>query len=204
MKTKINNKKFMVILITVLLAVTAIGGTLAYLTATTNTETNQFRFSNNNLTATLTEPSWIPANALNLVPASITPKDPQVNNTCSLGEYVAVRVIFKNGEGNVLSADDYTKLMSYIEIDYNSTDWEAAAAGPTTIYYYKSLLAGNTPTEKLFTTVKVKNSVTNTELTWLRDTLKGFDIVLEGAAVQADAFPSMNADVKTALIGLFS
>lgn len=211
-------KKVTAVLLTCLIGVLAIGGTLAYLTAKTQTVTNNFTFSGG-VTATLTEPSWDAGIAAdsnygkNLTPGTELSKDPIVTNTCEEDEYVALRVEFQKGDGTTLTDEEYTKLMTMVEIQNWGTEWVAAStAGPVTIYNYNTELAGShdpssyNQTTALFDKVVIKNTLSNEDIEWLRDAgtgLGGFNIVVSGAAIQTDGFAAYT-DAMADLNGLFT
>ena len=205
-------KKVTAILLTCLIGVLAIGGTLAYLTAKTATLTNNFTFSGG-VTATLTEPAWEAGKAAdanygtNQTPGTELGKDPIVTNTCAEDEYVALKVVFQKGDGTTLSDAEFAKLMTMIDIQGWGTEWVAdAAVGPTTIYNYNTQLVAGTETTPLFQKVVIKSTLSNTDIEWLRDAgtgLGGFNIVVSGAAIQTDGF-STYTDAKTDLNALFT
>ncbi|MCL1799522.1 MAG: hypothetical protein FWG23_07280 [Eggerthellaceae bacterium] len=130
-------RKRVVILSIVLVALVALGATLAYLSAITNERTNVFSFAPN-ITGSLEEPSWDPEKGQDLTPGREVPKDPYIVNTseADVDEYVAIRVIFTDGVGNPLSDDptdpDWAgRLLRLIDIDWNYDDWELLEASAT-------------------------------------------------------------------------
>lgn len=109
-----------------LVAALGVGGTLAYLTYTTNQEKNSFT-SNPNITADLLEPEWtqaaadtdkksapdnsdIPLEADNMIPGSEVAKNPFVVNTSVNGAkaWAGIKLQFEkwNGSGYVAMTDD--------------------------------------------------------------------------------------------------
>lgn len=207
-KTNGNNRMRKYLLGGLLVGALAVGGTLAYLSTTTDPITNSFTFvSGDDISASLTEPGWEDANGLNLTPGEVVAKDPQITNTSTatgMNEYVAMRVTFQKGDNTTLSQEEYTRLMSLITIDFDDTNWvAAAAAGPVTIYNYQDTLANSETTEPLFNTVTINSSISNTDMTWLSDTLGGFKIYVEGAAIQASGYENITA-AATDLDALFT
>ncbi|MCL1799699.1 MAG: hypothetical protein FWG23_08205 [Eggerthellaceae bacterium] len=205
------NKKHVVLLTMLLALVVASGLTMAYLFTKTDPVTNEFTFAEN-IKAELEEPGWDPENATNLVPGMDIPKDPQITNTSEneISEWVGIRLVFTNGEGTPLSNTATDKnyvgtLLDLITIDWNTTDWQLAdtamAGKVEQVWAYKYELAPGDTTSPLFTQVTIKDSVTPEQQEWLRDYLKGFNIVLEGGAVQYEAFDTLN-DAVVALLEL--
>ena len=100
-----------------LVAALGVGGTLAYLTYTTNQEKNSFT-SNPNITADLLEPEWTagaaegdaPLEADNMIPGSEVAKNPFVVNTSVNGAkaWAGIKLQFEkwNGSGYVAMTDD--------------------------------------------------------------------------------------------------
>lgn len=226
MKKRMNKKVTTSILLSCLIMVVAIGGTLAYLSTRTQAKTNEFTFlGSNDISATLSEPKWeenLSKDAgygKNLTPGAILEKDPIITNTCGLDEYVATRVTFQKGDGTTMTQAQYDKLLTLIEIDWNTADWTTAnASAPVTIYDYNTLLVGASAapynaTNSLFTEVKIKQNLTNEEMNWLKDAgtasaidgvdgIGGFNIYIEGAAIQGSEFADINA-AKAELNALF-
>ena len=171
MKT-VNNKKRLTIALSIALVLAiALGGTLAYLFAQTNIESNVFTFAEN-VKGLLTEPKWDPEEAEDLVPGMIIDKDPQITNISNNGVdvYTSIKLVFTDGAGETLSEADMTKLMGLIEINYSSA-WTIADADyedmPEQIWLYNSILAPAYTSTPLFTTVTIKYDVTPEELNWL-------------------------------------
>jgi hypothetical protein len=218
------DKKRFAVLSLLLALVVAAGLTAAYLFTKTEPLTNEFTFAEN-IDAKLTEPGWTDGDpdsddpndwpgwkqAQNLVPGKVVPKDPQITNTSENGvsEWVAIRLVFTDGDSVPLSgtddaADRYIgKLLSLIEIDWNTADWQLAdpamADKVTQVWAYKYELVPDETTPPLFNTVTIKDSVTPAELAWLRDHLGGFNIVLQGAAVQYEVFENLAAAIPALL-----
>lgn len=200
------------ILVAALAGVLVIGGTLAFLSAKTAEKVNNFTFKGN-ISATLTEPTWdagVAADASygkNLTPGAVIAKDPIVTNTCDVDEYVAIKVTFQKGDGTTLTSEEYTKLMTMIDVDW-STDWTLdGTAAATSIYDYNTVLTGQaaapySATSSLFTNVTIHSDLSNEDITWLNETLGGFNIVVQGAAIQGNEFDTMS-DAKAELNGLF-
>ena len=196
----------------------AIGGTLAYLSTVTDPVTNSFTFLGGDAIDAEVAETFNPEDAKNLTPGKEVNKLVTLKNTSNPGEdlemeeWAALRITFKDGEGNQLKQSDYEKLMGLITIDWNKTDWTPASAWqegvgskPQEIYDYNTKLSCKEPnnvTKQLFTKVVIKSDISNDDMTWLKDTLKGFKIDVEGAAIQADGYATIN-DAKGELNALF-
>lgn len=210
------SKKTKIILSISLVAVLVIGATWAYMSTITNTATNVFTFEEN-ITATLSEPEWdggedlngngVPDAAENMVPGSSVAKDPQITNTSNIDEYVAIKLTFQNGAGAELSEEDVTTLLGLITISYEGTNglntgqWELCdpteEGAPVQTWYYNTLLEVAAVTDPIFDLLTINADITNDEYAWLNGTLdvggtltgiSGFQIYVEGAAVQASVF----------------
>ena len=89
------NKKLFV-LVALFLAVFAVGGTLAYLTDTTQTETNTFTFGKVDIE--LTEPNYDATVAADIVPGQEVTKDPTIKVTSdSKNAFVFAKVTIPTG-----------------------------------------------------------------------------------------------------------
>lgn len=103
-----------------LVAVLLVGATFAYLSDITNTKTNVFSFSAD-IKGVLEEPNW-PGDQENLPPdPKPIPKDPQIRNTCTEDEYVAIKLTFQTGDGTKLDATQVARLLTIIDIRYGLT-----------------------------------------------------------------------------------
>lgn len=180
--TKMTNKKkkrLTVTLSLVLVAIIAIGATLAWLFSQTEIKENVFTFADN-ISGKLDEPSWVPDDALELVPGKKIEKDPQITNisTNAVTEYAAIRLTFQDGAGNTLSASDTQTLLNLIDIDWSS-NWTlyngtlTTASGVVTaataeqIYVFNDTLPQNVTSDPVFYSVTIKGSVTPDQLKWL-------------------------------------
>lgn len=224
------NKKLVITLLSILLVlIVAVGGTLAYLTTTTKEETNVFT-GRDDIRARLTEPNWEEDEALKLVPGKTIKKDPMITNTGQSDEYVALRLTFLYGDGTEMSDTDLLRLLNLVEIDWSSK-WilcdeamsvdgagEITAVSQPLIFYYNEDLSSGKISDPIFSSIRVKDKVTDGEgaiteldLRWLQAVkivngeivddetgLGGFHIKVEGAAVQTVSF----ADAVAAAIEL--
>ncbi|MCL1797180.1 MAG: CalY family protein [Eggerthellaceae bacterium] len=199
-------KKYIIALSAVLALTLAAGLTFAYLFTKTDELTNMFTFGDN-IKAEISEPNWVPEDAENLTPGKVVDKDPQITNTSEndISEWVAIHLTFTDGKNAPLGDADLARLLTLIEIDWNTADWAIADAGMTDaveqVWVYKYELVPGDDTAPLFETVTIKDSVTSDDLAWLKNELEGFNIVLIGGAVQYDAFDTL-ADATVALLDL--
>ena len=156
-----------IILAIALVAVLAVGGSLAYLATLTNQIPNAFSFAEN-IKARLDEPNWDPDDAQNLIPGYEVRKDPMVTNVSNneVDEFTAIRVSFTDGAGNLLSntaaATDYVgRLLRILNITWNTADWELLDASyqgkAEQIWVYKDKLVPGETTPALFDTVTIKS-----------------------------------------------
>ncbi len=224
-------KKRILLLLTLsllLIAVISAGGTLAYYTGSAGEESNVFSFQEN-IRARLDEYNWDAESGLTMVPGKELRKDPTITNTGPLTEYVAIKVTFQYADqAETLSQSDYERLLSLITIDWNTGSeggrWTiiSGAGTPEQVYVYNLALSPGEVTDPLFNTVRIHTKLdtdepmTEADLRWLQgvkyeggkavtdDTaLGGFNIKVEGAAVQADTLDT-SADAYTPLLALFS
>jgi hypothetical protein len=203
------------VLALLLALVVAAGLTAAYLFSKTDPVTNEFTFAEN-IEADLTEPKWDEGDpndpdgdtrpgrdrARDLVPGARVPKDPQVTNTSAnrVSEWVAIGLRFTDGAGRALTDAEAARLLGLISIDWNTADWQLADSSATgaadsaaQAWAYRHEVAPGAATVPLFTQVVVNPTVTPADMDWLRDELGGINIVLQGAAVQYDAFADLAA-----------
>lgn len=209
-----------------LVAVLAVGSTWAYLSTVTQTKRNVFTFQEN-ISADLTEPLWdggvddnsndIPDAAERMTPGGFVDKDPRITNTCLMDEYVGIKLTFRNGAGVKLSDADTTKLLSLITLQYNDSGtfktgynpiWKlvkpAEAGKPAQTFYYDAMLFHSTlnTTPAIFDRVVINSGISNEDFKWLNSTtaggIGGFEIFIEGAAVQADIFTDAQAAANDA------
>ncbi len=156
-----------------LVAVIAVGATLAYLFNKSDPISNVFTFSGN-ISAELNEPSWNPEDGLDLVPGSMMEKDPQITNTSknTVDVYAAVKMTFKNGAGETLSAEQAEKLMGLITIDWGDAGYWTQIQGdnknaPVQIWRYNTAVKPLETTNPLFYSVTINDDVTPEDLEWL-------------------------------------
>ena len=193
----------------VLSAGLAVGGTLAYLNAVTETKTNTFT-SSRNITTTLTETEWTSDSGKNYLPGDVIKKNPVMNNESDQPVYMAVKIDYLDDKGNLMSAEEFKKYASIT--DYDNDNWKMAtvnsngsevwiymteewssAAKTTTIYkcdaYGNKLSIIDTTKEQYDPTVIYKDADGNIVSA---GTLPTFNIKVTGFAVQASTFADYN------------
>ena len=182
-----------------LVAVLAVGGTLAWMTTTTETKTNSFSVASGTMKATLTEPAFTAAEkakANKLKPGDIINKDPTVTNTTAAAdgtsEWVGLKLTFTKGDGTTqLNSTEMALLLRVISYTINA-NWMGGTptVGTTdqnrTFYYTQRLAAGGSSTNPLFSSVRVLSSAPDADLTTIKDSWNGFKILINGGAVQGD------------------
>jgi len=223
------SKKVLTAFLSLLLVATICAGlSYAFLFSTTAQYANAFTPSEN-ISAKLTEPNWNEEEGLQLVPGKVVRKDPMITNTCDIDEYVAIKATFQrrgdDGKGSEISGADLAMLLDLLVIDWNDTDWkiiegdrDADPAEQPFVFYYKGILKPGQTTPPLFSSVRVKDQsdkLSEAQLRWLQGIkIEGgeivpdpsgigkFNIVLEGAAVQAQGYANAQAAAND-LLALF-
>ncbi|MGL4282075.1 MAG: hypothetical protein ACRCSI_00015 [Eubacterium aggregans] len=137
-----------------LLAIIAVGATLAYLSTTTDKLENKFT-STSNIKGKLTETNWDKNAAEKYTPGQVLEKNPVVDLTASNEPaYVAMALDFK-GLNTTMSQTEFAQ---YCTInDLNTTDWEliAKSANGSELYAYKSIVAAGASTNAIFQNITV-------------------------------------------------
>lgn len=190
-------RKGLVALLSVLLVlVLSAGLTLAYLTGDAGEATNVFTFSDN-IRGRLDEPNW---EEVVVTPGMELRKDPMITNTSDngLSEYVSIMVTFEPGadasyDGDALSDNDTARLLSLIDIDWNTDSWTLVGAYDdggnwvavaddqsnlatvqnmnNQVWIYNSELAPGEVTDPLYNTVTIHSVMDDEDMTWLSGTV---------------------------------
>lgn len=175
-----------------------VGSTMAYLTDM-DSKTNVFTFGNVNIE--LTEPHWVPADGLNIIPGQVLPKDPKITNTGSTNAYVVMQVDFPCVNNKPVFT--YTVNSGWTAYETPTCSQWGEAQG---IYYYGNStamtpLAPNTSTPTLFDSVTIA-SLDNYEIDQLPSEI---NMYITGFAVQADGDNTGHghADTFNDLINVF-
>lgn len=160
-------KKRNVIVALALVALLAIGGTLAYLTSVTGTKENTFTMGDN-ITGKTEEPGWDENNAKDFTPGKIIAKDPLIHNLSPATAdpaYVAMTLTYQKraNENSAWEDATYDDLNNFINIKkgtapnysdgFNTTDWTLTSNN--TIAYYNTTLKGQDSTSTIFDAVEI-------------------------------------------------
>lgn len=156
-------KKKSIIAIIAAVALTAalsIGGTLAYLSAVTETKTNTFS-SSKDVKTVLDEKDFDPEEASNYYPGKVIAKNPTMTNSSDSETpiWVAVSLNFTNGASSMTRA----AFEQYATINgFDTTDWQQIGTAPdgTELWMYKTALAKGATTNAIFTGVTVNAGIT--------------------------------------------
>ena len=161
-----------------LLFLLAVGSTMAFITDT-DSKTNKFSFGN--VEVTITEPNWVPANGLNVVPGQTIAKDPLLTNTGSTNAYVFLEVAIpcvNNKPVMVYTVNSGWALVNSDACTYGQMI-NTYVYGTTTT---ATVLAPNASTPTLFDSVTI-NTLANYEV---QQFTGDFDVNVYGYGTQAD------------------
>lgn len=173
------NKKS-IIAAMVLALVLVVGGVIAYFTDT-DSATNEFTLGN--VEIELQEPSWVAANAEDIMPGDTVAKDPQIENTGSADAYMFLKITEPCYSNSPIF--DFTV----------NTGWEAvgtartcSGATATTVYSYSTsgtmtTVAANATTAKLFNNVTLKSTLDETAVSSFTN---GADIQVDAYGIQSE------------------
>lgn len=172
----------------ILVAALAVGGTLAYMTATDTKVTNTFQFANN-MTVKLTEDKptatgdeTITAgskgyNYTNVTPGQTLNKAPKVSVTTSVDAYVFVRI--SGFDGTLIKGGDITT-------GWTKLNREGVTDTDKNGVYYKAVNGADG--EQALGTIFEKVTIGNNQLDTTGNTPKIPDVVIEVAAIQQLGF----------------
>ena len=180
-----NKKKVLVLAVSVcLVAILAIGGTLAYFTdeeEATNT------FTVGNVDITLTEPNWEGSgsqDAPEVYPGEPLAKDPTVTNDGANPCFVRIKVEGLDclgNAGNIIYRTDYVD-------NKLGENWVKHSDG---YFYYSKVLAVGAATDALFDQIVIPTGLTN------GDAEDEFNVVVTAEAVQAQGAKASWSAVQT-------
>lgn len=211
-----------------LVAVITAGTTMAYYMASAGEKVNHFEFQED-IIAKLDEYNWDADEGIRMVPGKELRKDPVITNMCRMDEYVAVKITFQHADKSAaLSQIDYDRLISLISVDWNvgagESQWTLVSGEgtPEQVYVYNQLLSPGEVSEPTLHSVRIHTNedadkpMTEVDLRWLQgiryengqavpdeNSLGGFNILVEGAAIQADSLSSPEG-AYAGLLALFS
>ena len=148
-----------------LTAVLGLGGTLAYLTATTGTKTNEFTSNGTNVTGETTETEWNENSGKKYQPGDVIKKNPTVKlDANSESAYVALKVEYLDSKGNAMSYDQFKSLasVSYKGVAGTNSAWDLAKTytNGTEVYVYNTAVEANNSADVLFDTTTVNAGIT--------------------------------------------
>jgi predicted ribosomally synthesized peptide with SipW-like signal peptide len=166
-----------------MIAILAVGGTLAYFTDTTEVKNNVFTVGN--VQIELKEPNWVAQgekDAPEVYPGEALAKDPTVTNTGANPCFVRVRVSGLDCLGT--APDMLIHVRNNYVVDALGADWVKHTDG---YYYYTKVLAKDGVTSPVFDSIVIPTALTNGDGT-------EFSIDVFAQAVQAQgAKPSWTA-----------
>lgn len=186
-------KNILIVALVLLLALTAIGGSLAYFTDT-KTETNTFTMGN--VTIALTEEHW--DEPTNVAPGVTYEKDPVVTNTGANAAYIRVDVTLSDAAAFTAAAaahniEDLSTVFT-VASDFDTYWTMAEVSSDTTAdtltygYYYNTPLESGENTGALFTAVTIPAAFTSAEMAAIGE---NFTIQITAHAIQTDTFASV-------------
>ena len=187
----------------VLSAGLAVGGTLAYLNAVTETKTNTFT-SSRNITTTLTETEWTSDSGKNYLPGDVIKKNPVMNNESDQPVYMAVKVDYLDDNGNLMSAEEFKKYASIT--DYDNDNWKMATvnSGESTEALFNNVTVNTGITEEWSSAAKTttiyKCDADGNKLSIIDTTKEQYDPTVvykdaDGNIVSAGTLPTFNIKV---------
>lgn len=210
-------KRTLIVLLTIaLVAVLAVGATLAYLNVVSAPISNKFTFVGTGAGGmdAATKEVFDPAEAQNVVPGRKITKQAYVENTSDIeiSEWAAIRASFvypagHANAGKLLSDEDFAVVQRVITVNGWGTKWQntagtAATTQKSETYFYSDALVKGAKTTNLFDNVTINATAATDDINKLV-AMKGFEIKIEGAVIQAEGFANIGA-AKATLGALFS
>ena len=189
-----NKKKIVTVcLVVALLAVCAIGGSLAYFT---DTDTKDNTFTVGNVNIELTETEWVEDSIAN--PGVAVDKNPIVKNIGENEAWIRVNVTISDAAAfkAAMKAHNITDLAT-IFAGHNESYWKRASINEdaeadtiTYSYYYKEKVAKNASTQPIFTSVTIPAAFTSAEMAEIGD---DFTIKVTADAIQTAGLATVEA-----------
>ena len=189
-----NKKKIVTVcLVVALLAVCAIGGSLAYFT---DTDTKDNTFTGGNVNIELTETEWVEDSIAN--PGVAVDKNPIVKNIGENEAWIRVNVTISDAAAfkAAMKAHNITDLAT-IFAGHNESYWKRASINEdaeadtiTYSYYYKEKVAKNASTQPIFTSVTIPAAFTSAEMAEIGD---NFTINVTADAIQTAGLATVEA-----------
>ena len=167
-----------------LLAVAAIGGTLAYFT---DNETATNVFTMGKVDIELTETEWVAPDAV--YPGIAYEKNPVVKNIGDDSAWIRVDVTLSDAAAFITAAGKYQITdLSVIFDEHDETKWtraeivqDAEKDTLTYSYYYNDLLEAGESTDAIFTQVKIPGQFNNADMKAIGE---NFTITIQAHAMQ--------------------
>ena len=167
-----------------LLAVAAIGGTLAYFT---DNETATNVFTMGKVDIELTETEWVAPDAV--YPGIAYKKNPVVKNVGDDSAWIRVDVTLSDAAAFITAAGKYQITdLSVIFDEHDETKWtraeivqDAEKDTLTYSYYYNDLLEAGESTDAIFTQVKIPGQFNNADMKAIGE---NFTITIQAHAMQ--------------------
>lgn len=189
-----DNNKIKAIMLGGCAAAIAVGGTLAYLTATDNA-VNEFKVADTlQEKITVEEPNWNAENAKNMVPTQTVAKDPKLVNDSSVEVYAIMQVsvphdsvVIASSDGTVQPAADMDLFTYQVNPAWNELGTGTLSAdGKKMIhtYLYTTPLDAKDETATVFDRVTLVNAVDG------QIDGKDLSIDVDGYAIQTEGFAS--------------
>ena len=186
-----NKKKMVTVcLIVALMAVFAIGGSLAYFT---DTEVKDNTFTVGNVDIQLTEPNWVSSGSVDapeVYPGEPLAKDPTVKNNGANPCFVRIQVTGLDCLGE--DAGMITYRTDYVDNKLGE-NWVKGTDG---YYYYNKVLAVGETTDALFDQIVIPTGVTNADA-FDSDTAKRIEYSVD---VKAEAVQAQGAKASWAAV----
>lgn len=167
-----------------LLAVAAIGGTLAYFT---DNETSTNTFTMGKVDIELTETEWVAPDAV--YPGIAYAKNPLVKNIGDDSAWIRVDVTLSDAAAFVAAAAKYQITdLSVIFDGHDESKWTLAGTAQDTekdtltySYYYNTLLEAGVSTDAIFTEVEIPGQFNNADMKAIGE---NFTITIQAHAMQ--------------------
>ncbi|MGN0262353.1 MAG: SipW-dependent-type signal peptide-containing protein [Eggerthellaceae bacterium] len=175
-------------------AMIAVGGTLAYLTAT-DSKVNEFKVADTlQEKIVLEEPNWNAENAQNMVPTQTVAKDPKLVNNSTVDVYAVMQVAVPYKSVSIADADGTVHPATGMDLFTYTVDsaWNEVGSGTLSedgskmihTYLYGTPLAAGAETATIFDEVTLVNAIDNQ--------IDGADLSIDvdGFAIQTEGFSS--------------
>lgn len=200
------NKKLLV-LVALFLAVFAVGGTLAYLTDTTEEKTNTFTFGKVDIT--LTEPTWDTTGktaAADMAPGVEVDKDPTIKvETNSKNAFVFAKVTIPTGTAGGVDDQELFTVGALGDGWNEVTSTLGITAKGVHVYAYGTASA-MTPVTKgttlpaVFSKIKANEKLTETEIPNYQTDRKA-NVIVNAYAIQAEGLNETGANAVWTALG---